>query len=44
MPYEVGVALGGGGVRGLANVGALKALLDAGVKPACVSGTSMGAI
>lgn len=44
MAPRLGIALGGGGVRGLANAGALKALLEAGFTPYCVSGTSMGAI
>lgn len=41
---NLGVALSGGGARGIIHIGVLKALDDAGVKPACISGTSMGAI
>ncbi|MCV6627800.1 MAG: patatin-like phospholipase family protein, partial [Cellvibrionaceae bacterium] len=41
---QVGLALGGGGVRGLAHILALEALDDCGVKPAAITGTSMGAI
>lgn len=41
---RVGLALGGGGARGLAHVLALEALDEAGVRPAILSGTSMGAI
>lgn len=44
MAGKVGLALGGGGVRGLANIGAMKALLEAGIVPDFVAGTSMGAI
>jgi NTE family protein len=44
MACDIGIALGGGGVRGLANVGALKALVEAGIRPSCIAGTSMGAI
>ncbi len=44
MGTKIGFALGGGGVRGLANIGAMKALLDAGIVPDFVAGTSMGAI
>ena len=44
MAGKVGLALGGGGVRGLANIGAVKALLEAGIVPDFVAGTSMGAI
>ncbi len=44
MGNRIGLALGGGGVRGLANIGAVKALLEAGIVPDFVAGTSMGAI
>lgn len=44
MAFRIGLALGGGGVRGLANIGALRALLEEGIQPHCISGTSMGAI
>lgn len=44
MGFKLGVALGGGGVRGLANIGVLQALFDAGIVPDMVTGTSMGAI
>jgi NTE family protein len=40
----LGLALGGGGVRGLANLGVLEALRSAGIQPAVIAGTSMGAI
>jgi NTE family protein len=41
---RVGIALGGGGVRGLAHVPALEVLDDLGVRPTMISGTSMGAL
>jgi len=41
---RLGLALGGGGVRGLANLGVLEAFASAGISPAVVAGTSMGAI
>lgn len=41
---KFGLALGGGGARGLAHIGVLKALEAAGLKPDVVVGTSMGAI
>lgn len=41
---RIGVALGGGGAKGLAHIGALKAMLGSGVVPGMVSGTSMGAL
>ncbi len=50
MPYEprtmqrIGLALGGGGVRGLAHIPVLEALDGMGRRPACLAGTSMGAI
>jgi NTE family protein len=40
----VGVALGGGGVRGLAHVPALATIEACGIRPAVLAGTSMGAI
>lgn len=41
---RIGVALGGGGAKGLAHIGVLKALLRGGIVPGMVSGTSMGAL
>lgn len=41
---KVGLALGGGAARGLAHIGVLEALHEAGVKVACVAGTSAGSI
>ncbi len=41
---RVGVVLGGGGARGVAAVGILEVLVDAGLRPAMVAGTSMGAM
>lgn len=39
-----GLALGGGGARGIIHVGVLKALEEGGIKPVCIAGTSIGAI
>ncbi len=39
-----GLALSGGGARGIIHVGVLQALEEAGLRPACIAGTSMGAI
>ena len=44
MSKKLGLALGGGGARGVVHVGFLKALEEEGIIPDCVSGTSMGAI
>lgn len=41
---RIGLALGGGGARGLAHIPALEALDELGLKPACIAGTSIGAI
>ena len=43
-PYRLGVALSGGGARGFAHVGALKALEEAGMKPDVIAGVSAGAV
>jgi NTE family protein len=40
----VGLVLGGGGLRGFAHVGVLRALEEAGIKPEIVVGTSAGAV
>ncbi len=42
--YKWGVALGGGGARGFAHLGVLKALYEKGIKPDVISGVSAGAI
>jgi NTE family protein len=39
----VGLALGGGGARGCAHVGVIKALQEAGIRIDCIAGTSIGA-
>ncbi len=40
---KIGLALGGGGARGLAHLGVLKALENAGIKIDAIAGVSMGA-
>lgn len=40
----IALALSGGGSRGLAQVGVLKALIEAGIQPHLIVGTSMGSI
>jgi NTE family protein len=44
MTYRLGIALSGGGVRGVAHAGVLAALAEHGLEPDCVSGTSSGAL
>ncbi|MDD3061443.1 MAG: patatin-like phospholipase family protein [Massilibacteroides sp.] len=43
-PYKLGLALGGGGVRGFAHLGVLDALQERGLKPDILSGSSAGAL
>src|SRR5262249_56322040 len=44
MTRSFGLALGGGGARGLAHIAVLEALDDMGQKPAAIAGTSIGAL
>jgi NTE family protein len=41
---KIGIALGGGAARGWAHIGVLRALLEAGIEPDVVAGTSIGAV
>lgn len=41
---KLGVALSGGGIRGIAHAGALKALDDNGIKIDAIGGTSSGSL
>ena len=41
---KIGLALGAGGARGWAHIGAIRALLESGVRPDIVCGTSMGSL
>lgn len=43
-PYRIGVALSGGGARGFAHAGALKAIEEFGLKPDIIAGVSAGAV
>lgn len=43
-PYKIGMALSGGGVKGLCHAGVLKALEEVGIKPDIISGVSAGAL
>jgi len=42
--YKIGIALAGGGARGIAHIGVLKALAEEGIEADIVSGTSAGSI
>ncbi|HMB62528.1 MAG TPA: patatin-like phospholipase family protein, partial [Eudoraea sp.] len=44
IPPKVGLVLSGGGAKGMAHIGALKVIEEAGVKIDYIGGTSMGAI
>ncbi len=39
-----GLVLGGGGARGAAAIGIMEVLVEAGIRPAAIAGTSMGAL
>ena len=43
-PYKTGIALSGGGIKGMCHAGVLKALEEVGIKPDIISGVSAGAI
>ncbi|MBI1183733.1 hypothetical protein GC194_05655 [bacterium] len=43
-PYENGLVLSGGGAKGFAHIGVLKALNEKGIYPDIISGTSAGSI
>ncbi|MCB9231413.1 MAG: patatin-like phospholipase family protein [Bacteroidia bacterium] len=44
MRKKIGLVLAGGGARGIAHIGVLKALQEAGIVPDVISGSSAGAI
>ncbi len=44
MKYKIGIVLSGGGARGIAHLGILKAFEQFGINPSVISGTSAGAI
>jgi NTE family protein len=41
---RIGLALSGGGLRGIAHIGVLKALTEFGIRPSVIAGTSVGSI
>lgn len=43
-PYKLGVALSGGGARGFAHIGALRALRELGMVPDIIAGVSAGSV
>jgi len=44
QPRKIGLALSGGGLRGIGHIGAIKALEEHGFQPSVLSGSSAGAI
>lgn len=44
QPFTIALALGGGGVRGMAHINVLEALDELGIKPAAIAGSSIGAL
>lgn len=42
--YKIGLALSGGGAKGIAHIGVIRALLENGIEPTIVAGTSAGSI
>jgi len=44
IPSRVAVVLGGGGLKGFAHIGVLRALKERGIHPALYAGTSIGAL
>jgi len=40
----IGLALGGGVARGWAHIGAIRALIESGIRPDIIAGTSIGAV
>lgn len=43
-PFKFGIALSGGGARGIVHIGVLEALHKYGIRPEIISGASMGAL
>jgi len=44
LPERISLVLGGGGLKGFAHIGAIRALEERGIRPALVAGTSIGAL
>ncbi|HUO52524.1 MAG TPA: patatin-like phospholipase family protein [Gemmatimonadaceae bacterium] len=44
LPQRIAVVLGGGGLKGFAHIGVLRALKERGIRPALYAGTSIGAL
>jgi NTE family protein len=44
LPERIALVLGGGGLKGFAHIGAIRALRERGVRPSVVAGSSIGAL
>jgi NTE family protein len=44
FPERIALVLGGGGLKGFAHIGVLRALLERGIRPSVCGGTSIGAL
>src|SRR3984957_18703790 len=44
LPERIALVLGGGGLKGFAHIGLLRALQERGIRPALLAGTSIGAL
>lgn len=44
LPSRVALVLGGGGLKGFAHIGVIRALEERGIRPALVAGTSIGSL
>ena len=44
LPERLALVLGGGGLKGFAHIGLLRAFEERGIRPALVAGTSIGAL
>ena len=44
LPERIALVLGGGGLKGFAHIGAIRALVERGVRPVVLAGSSIGAL
>ena len=44
VPERIALVLGGGGLKGFAHIGAIRALEERGIRPALVAGSSIGSL
>ncbi|MGH7650101.1 MAG: patatin-like phospholipase family protein, partial [Gemmatimonadaceae bacterium] len=44
VPARTALVLGGGGLKGFAHIGVIRALEERGIKPSVIAGTSIGAL